>query len=279
MRHHLLSSLAALVVLALARPALRAQTIPTEELGARRYEMTLESVGTAPDGEIVQIGRGQAVLRNGLLVTSDRISTVNKTSIQLGSHRFAISKSTKVCSADGRALKLEALALGEPVTATSRTDGSEAMSIRRGLVLVPMTTWNPSGLGRRDNAIYYDCVPNPPGTRQQAAPLPSTASERHPHSSVGKEYRVRHILVATEQEAADLIASLSSGADFSHLAKKHSKDPGSAEAGGDLGFTKLGTFVPDFENAMVSLSPGETSKKPVRTQFGYHVIRLEETRN
>lgn len=93
------------------------------------------------------------------------------------------------------------------------------------------------------------------------------------------EYRPRHILLNSEKEAKDVIAKLTAGkkAKFEDLAKKESKDPSSGN-GGDLGWTLPANLVPEFANAMVKLKKGEVSKDPVQTKFGWHVIRLEETR-
>jgi peptidyl-prolyl cis-trans isomerase C len=90
-----------------------------------------------------------------------------------------------------------------------------------------------------------------------------------------EQVRARHILVPTEPEANDIIAQLKKGADFAALAKQHSKDPGAAQ-GGDLGFFKKGDMVPEFADAAFALQPGQFSQTPVHTQFGWHVIKLEE---
>lgn len=96
-------------------------------------------------------------------------------------------------------------------------------------------------------------------------------------SSVGeKEYHARHILVATEGEAKDLITKLKGGAKFEELAKV-SKD-GSAANGGDLDWANPASFVKPFADAMVALKNGQITETPVKTQFGYHVIKLEESR-
>lgn len=92
------------------------------------------------------------------------------------------------------------------------------------------------------------------------------------------EYRARHILVKTEAEAKKIIADLGKKAKFEDLAKKHSQDPGSAKNGGALDWSNRGAFVKEFSDAMAGLKKGETTKTPVKTQFGYHVIRLDETR-
>ncbi|MCO5100246.1 MAG: peptidylprolyl isomerase [Burkholderiaceae bacterium] len=92
-----------------------------------------------------------------------------------------------------------------------------------------------------------------------------------------KEYRPSHILVETEDEAKAIIAQLKKGAKFEELAKK-SKDPGSAQSGGDLDWNTPGTFVKEFSDAMVKLDKGKYTETPVKSQFGWHVIRLDDIR-
>jgi len=92
-----------------------------------------------------------------------------------------------------------------------------------------------------------------------------------------KEYRARHILVESEDEAKQIIDQLKKGAKFEDLAKK-SKDTGSAQSGGDLDWNTPQTFVKEFSDAMVKLEKGKFTETPVKTQFGYHVIRLDDTR-
>ncbi|UZD53643.1 peptidylprolyl isomerase [Caldimonas aquatica] len=97
-------------------------------------------------------------------------------------------------------------------------------------------------------------------------------------SAGGKEYRARHILVEKEDEAKKLIAQLKGGAKFEDLAKKNSKDPGSAANGGDLDWATPDSYVPEFSQAMVGLQKGQITDVPVKSQFGYHVIKLEDVR-
>ncbi|MBK7059463.1 MAG: peptidylprolyl isomerase [Rubrivivax sp.] len=94
----------------------------------------------------------------------------------------------------------------------------------------------------------------------------------------GTEYRAAHILVEKEDEAKDLIKQIKAGAKFEDLAKKSSKDPGSGANGGDLDFAKSDAYVPEFSKAMTALKKGEITETPVKTQFGYHIIRLDDTR-
>jgi peptidyl-prolyl cis-trans isomerase C len=95
----------------------------------------------------------------------------------------------------------------------------------------------------------------------------------------GTEYHARHILVEKEEEAKALIAQLKGGASFEDLAKKNSKDPGSAANGGDLDWANPQSYVPEFSQAMMALKKGEITQAPVKSQFGYHVIKLEDTRD
>ena len=93
-----------------------------------------------------------------------------------------------------------------------------------------------------------------------------------------KEYRARHILVETEDEAKALIAQLKKGGKFDDLATKNSKDTGSAQRGGDLDWNVPGTFDKQFSDAMVKLDKGKYTDAPVRTRFGFHVIQLDDVR-
>lgn len=91
------------------------------------------------------------------------------------------------------------------------------------------------------------------------------------------EVRARHILVKTEEEAKAIIKKLTDGAKFEDLAKESSTD-GSAEQGGDLGYFGEGMMVPEFEKAAFALEVGDYTKEPVKSQFGYHVIKVEDKR-
>jgi len=92
-----------------------------------------------------------------------------------------------------------------------------------------------------------------------------------------QEVHARHILVETEDDAKAIEAELKKGADFAELAKKKSKDPGASD-GGDLGFFTKDQMVPEFSAAAFSLEPGKISD-PVKSQFGWHIIKVEEKRN
>jgi peptidyl-prolyl cis-trans isomerase C len=93
-----------------------------------------------------------------------------------------------------------------------------------------------------------------------------------------EEVRARHILVKTEDEAKTVIKELGDGKDFAELAKAKSTDPNKSD-GGDLGYFKKGMMVPEFETAAFAMKKGDVSKEPVKTQFGFHVIKVEDKRN
>jgi peptidyl-prolyl cis-trans isomerase C len=94
----------------------------------------------------------------------------------------------------------------------------------------------------------------------------------------GKEYHARHILVENEADAKQIIADIKKGKKFEDIAKAKSKDPGSAPNGGDLDWATAASYVPEFSQAMIKLGKGQMTQEPVKTQFGWHVIRVDEIR-
>ena len=94
----------------------------------------------------------------------------------------------------------------------------------------------------------------------------------------GKEYKARHILVKDEETAKQIIADLTAGGDFAAIAKEKSEDPGSKEQGGELEWSTAQAYVQPFGQALQSLNKGERTKEPVKTDFGYHIIELEDVR-
>ena len=91
------------------------------------------------------------------------------------------------------------------------------------------------------------------------------------------EYKVRHILVEREDDAKSIIANLKKGGKFDELAKQ-SKDPGTKDKGGDLGWSSTASFVKPFADAVAALGKGKYTEVPVKTDFGYHVIQVDDTR-
>jgi peptidyl-prolyl cis-trans isomerase C len=104
------------------------------------------------------------------------------------------------------------------------------------------------------------------------------AYEQYKKELGDKEYSARHILVKTEAEATDIAAQIKKGGDFAKIAKEKSLDPGSKDKGGDLGWFSAAGMVKPFSDAVVALKKGETTATPVQTQFGWHVIKLVDSR-
>lgn len=107
--------------------------------------------------------------------------------------------------------------------------------------------------------------------------LQTTYEARYAEAEPGTEYNASHILVETEEEAQALIEELQGGADFAALAQEHSTGP-SGPSGGSLGWFGASSMVEPFQNAVQEMEPGTVRDEPVQTQFGWHVIRLNETR-
>lgn len=123
------------------------------------------------------------------------------------------------------------------------------------------------------NAIFKSAVVDPVSDADIKARYDKEIAATPPE----EEISARHILLKTEDEAKAVIAELDGGKDFAELAKEKSTGP-SAGQGGDLGYFSKGQMVPEFEAAAFALKKGEYAKEPVETQFGWHVIKLEDRR-
>ena len=125
------------------------------------------------------------------------------------------------------------------------------------------------------NAYVQDYIKNNPVSDEMV----KAEYERIKATITGTEYKARHILVEKESEAKDIIAKLKKdpGA-FEKLAMEKSKDTGSKARGGDLGWVDLSRMVPEFGAALSKLEKGKFSEEPVKTQFGYHIIRLDDSK-
>ena len=97
-------------------------------------------------------------------------------------------------------------------------------------------------------------------------------------SNGGKEYKAAHILVEKEDEAKAIIDQVKKGGNFGEIAKKSSKDPGSGANGGDLDWAQAGNYVKEFSDAMTKLEKGKMTEVAIKSQFGYHIIRLDDVR-
>ncbi|MEY3219128.1 MAG: hypothetical protein RIT27_485 [Pseudomonadota bacterium] len=124
-------------------------------------------------------------------------------------------------------------------------------------------------------AAMQDYLKNTPATDEQL--------KAHYDKVIAKvnfpmEYKARHILVEKEEDAKAIIADLNQGKVFADIAKEKSKDPGSAKEGGDLGWFRAEQMVKEFSDAAMKLEKGKYTAEPVKSQFGYHIIMLEDSR-
>jgi peptidyl-prolyl cis-trans isomerase C len=124
------------------------------------------------------------------------------------------------------------------------------------------------------NAFVQDYVKNNPISED----VISKEYDRAKLQAGDKEYKARHILVKSEDEAKQVIAQLKKGGNFEKLAAQKSEDPGSKGKGGDLDWSPSGRYVPQFGEVLKKLKKGQLTDAPVQTQFGWHVIRLEDER-
>lgn len=124
------------------------------------------------------------------------------------------------------------------------------------------------------NAFLADFMRKNPVTEAEK----KEAYEEYKKELGDKEFNARHILVKTDTEAKAIIADLKKGSDFAKLAKDKSMDPGSKEKGGDLGWFSPAGMVKPFADALTGMKKGEVTQEPVQSQFGWHVIKLVDTR-
>lgn len=124
-------------------------------------------------------------------------------------------------------------------------------------------------------AVFQDFVEKEGVTEAELKSAYETVKNQY----VGKEYHVEHILVEKEADAKAITAQIKAGANFEEIAKAKSKDPGSAPAGGDLGWVTEKSLVPEFSKAMVQLKKGQITDKPVKSQFGWHIIKMDDIRD
>ena len=138
-------------------------------------------------------------------------------------------------------------------------------------------SWLPTAMENQERNLLSTIVIDDirAGALSEAA-LQSAYDAKFPAGEGEEEYQASHILMETEDEAREILALLDEGADFATLAQEHSTGP-SGPRGGDLGWFGKGQMVPDFENAVLSMTPG-TYAGPVQTQFGYHLILLTDRR-
>lgn len=224
------------------------------------------------------------------MTSSLRITTISliaglATTLAWAAEPYAVVNDKVIPASYGTVMLAEQQAQGAPDSPQLREAIREEL-IRREVLSQAAAQ---SGLDRRDDvlaqmelarqavlirAYVQDYVRNNPVSSEAVAREYETIKAR----MAGKEYLPRHVLVDTEDEAKAIIIRLRAGEAFEALAEL-SLDPGSRDRGGELGWSSPGMFVQPFAEAMVSLAKGEFSQTPVQTQFGYHVIQVQDVRD
>ena len=123
-------------------------------------------------------------------------------------------------------------------------------------------------------ALFEDFQKKSPVTDAEA----KAEYDKFVEANGGKEYKASHILVESEDRAKAIIAEVKAGKKFEDIAKKESKDPGSGARGGDLDWANPNNYVPEFTEALIKLKKGEMTDAPVKSQFGWHIIRMDDER-
>jgi len=218
-----------------------------------------------------------------LLVTST--SAVYAADPKPATAPVAVVNGKEIPAAYGEIMKREMMAQGQPDNAQLQTRIRESLinmellsraAIEKGLDKDPMLAAAIDIQRKNTYAKVYleDYVKTHPISDAEI----QAEYDRAKASASSNEYHARHILVKTEEEAKKVLAELNKKAKFADLAKKYSLDPGSAKNGGDLNWADPNAFVKEFSDVLVALKKGETTKTPVKTQFGYHIIKLDDTR-
>jgi peptidyl-prolyl cis-trans isomerase C len=198
---------------------------------------------------------------------SDKVATVNGVAIPKSRSDFIVKAQSQRGTPDSPQLRgdiRERLILREVVAQEAARKGIT----RSGEVQAQLD------LARQEviwNAYVADFIRNNP------VPDAHLKTEYERQKAGAKEYKARHILVEKQEEAAAIIADLKKGRKFEELAKQ-SKDQGSRDRGGDLDWNSPSAYVPQFADALVRLEKGKYTEAPVRTQFGWHVILVEDVR-
>lgn len=209
------------------------------------------------------------------------------------SHVFAADENTSkvVATVNGVEITQETLdAVATVVSRSTQGKGVNNESLLDDLIITELARQEAekAGLGKREDIQakvkdFSDKLVLNTWTQEKAESFKPTeeelkkAYEEHTGGDNQFEYKARHILLKSEDEAKAVISELEGGVDFADLAKQKSTGP-SGPKGGDLGWFKKESMVKPFSNAVADMEPGTVSKEPVQTQFGWHVIKLEERR-
>lgn len=206
----------------------------------------------------------------GAAVT-DNVATVNGKPISRNTFNHyasgAAGKPVTELSAEQRSALLDNLVRGELVAQAAEKNGIAARDETRAVMEL-------SRLTVLQQAVMQDYLSSHKATEQQMQAEYQLQVTAMPHT----EYRARHILVGSEDEARKIITQLAGGADFARLARRDSTDQGSRDKGGDLDWFTPDRMVKPFADAIATLKKGQFTRTPVQSPYGWHVIQLEDTR-
>jgi peptidyl-prolyl cis-trans isomerase C len=203
---------------------------------------------------LAQTGGAKAATVNGVVIPKSRVEAIIKAQGQPDSEQLRQAVTEKLIELEALAQEAQKKGLAKSPDVVQQLDFQKQQTLAAALVA--------------------DYAKNNPVSDDAA----KAEYERVKSQMGSTEYKVRHILVASEADAQDAIKRLQSGAKFEDIAKAVSKDPGSKDRGGELEWQVPAGYVKPFSEAMVKLQKGQFTPTPVQTQFGWHVIQLEDTR-
>lgn len=221
---------------------------------------------------IALAGAAQAQEQTPAAVAPDAVvATINGTPVTEGDLQVAISdleaQFSQLPEAQRRAAALSAVIEIRLMAAEAEKAGlADAEDFKRRMALL------------RERALHSAYIEETIAGSVSDEQVRARYDEQVAQMPASEEIRARHIIVDTEEDAKAIIAELDAGGDFEAIAKEKSKD-GAAAQGGDLGYFGKGRMVPEFEEAAFAMEVGTYSKEPVKTQFGFHVLKVEDKRN
>jgi len=226
-----------------------------------------ETQDTQGASEAVSTPAAQAVV-----LGPDTLVSVNGVPVDLFSFNLFLRERFNIKPGKEVPQKLQSAALNELVNVLILAEAAE----KSGLTLRPEVI-SALQLQRRESLARIVAAGYAASHQPSDAEIETLYKERVSGEPL-MEYKARHILVSSEDEAKGIIEELNKGADFAEVAKTRSADKGSGASGGDLGWFNAKRMVKPFSDAVAAMEKGTISKAPVKSQFGWHVIKLEDTR-
>ena len=225
---------------------------------------------------------GNFMIKKALVLSAISLSLLSTTAF---AQNLAVVNGKPIPASRSDALVKELVSYGEKDTPQLRQDIKNRLVLREVLVQeaekqnVASSDEVKKQLEFAKRSILIDALranylkKNPVSNKEIKAEYDRVAAQQN-----GQQYHVKHILVKNEADAQNIINQLNKGASFEKIAKEKSIDQGSAARGGDLSWASPSNYIKPFSDAMVALKKGQVTKTPVKTQFGYHVIKMVDVR-